>query len=190
MTRAVAHRTRSLAGAAIAVAVAASVLAGPGRAEARPRPTGGTPFSANKTFGFGLIIGEPIGLTAKYYLSESTALDFALGEYDRFRENDDIGVHIDFLWHPFVIGVADPFVIPLYIGLGGRIVGDDDDGPGDDDDDVDIGVRAPLGVALDFNRVPIDVFFELAIVIDLIDGDDNDDDDVDLDAALGVRYYF
>ena len=106
-----------------------------------------------------------------------------------FREDDDIGVHIDFLWHPVQIAAADPFVIPLYIGLGGRLVGDDDDGPGDDDD-LDFGIRAPLGVALDFNRVPIDVFFELAIVIDLVDGDDNDDDDVDVDAALGVRYYF
>lgn len=182
------HTTRGLAGAVITLAVAASVLAaGPRRADARPRPTGGTPFSANKTFGFGLIIGEPIGLTAKYYLSESTALDFALGEYDRFREDDDLGVHIDFLWHPVVIGTADPFVIPLYIGLGGRIVGDDDDGLRDDDD-IDLGIRAPLGVALDFNRVPIDVFFELAIVIDLID--DDDDDSVDLDAAFGVRYYF
>ncbi len=191
MTRAVARRTtRGIAGAAILLAITVSVLAArPGRAEARPRPTGGTPFSANKSFGFGLIIGEPTGLTAKYYLSESTALDFALGEYDRFRADRDLGVHIDFLWHPVQIVAVDPFVIPLYIGLGGRLVGDDDDGRGDDDD-LDLGIRAPLGVALDFNRVPLDVFFELAIVIDLVDGDDNDDDDVDLDAALGVRYYF
>ncbi|HWM88066.1 MAG TPA: hypothetical protein VNO33_19570 [Kofleriaceae bacterium] len=158
-----------------------------GRAEARPRPSGGTPFSANKTFGFGIVLGEPIGLTAKYYLSDSTALDFAFGEYDRFRDDDDLGVHMDFLWHPLTLATADPFVIPLYFGIGGRVVGDDDDGPGDDDD-VRVGVRVPVGVALDFNRVPLDIFFELAILIDFIA--DEDDDDVDLDPAVGVRYYF
>ena len=49
-------------------------------------------------------------------------------------------------------------------------------------------MRAPIGVALDFNRVPVDVFFELAILIELIN--DDNDDDVDLDAGIGVRYYF
>jgi hypothetical protein len=187
MNRAVALRGRS--GAACSLFLFASLVTSlavaPRTAEARPRPGGGTPFTANKSFGFGLILGEPIGLSAKYYLSASTALDFALGEYDRFREDDDIGVHVDFLWHPVVIATTDPFLLPLYIGLGGRLVGDDD---GPDDDDIDFGVRAPVGIALDFNRVPLDVFLELAIVIDLVD-DDDDDDDVDLDAAVGIRYY-
>jgi hypothetical protein len=185
MNRAVARFARGPAALVCSLLLAAALA--PADAHARPRPRGGTPFTANKSFGFGLILGEPIGLSAKYYLSESTALDFALGEYDRFREDDDLGVHIDFLWHPVVIATADPFLVPLYIGLGGRIVGDDDDGGGDDD--PEFGVRAPLGIALDFNRVPLDVFLELAIVIDLVDGDDDGDDDVDLDAAVGVRYY-
>ncbi len=181
------HTTRGPAGAACLLLLLSLLvtLLFPSPAEARPRPTGGTPFTANKTFGIGLILGEPIGLSAKYYLSESTALDFALGEYDRFREDDDLGVHIDFLWHPVTLLTADPFLLPLYFGIGGRIVGDDD---GPDDDELDFAVRAPLGVALDFNRVPVDVFFELAILIELIN--DDNEDDVELDAALGVRYYF
>jgi len=157
----------------------------PSRAEARPRPTGGTPFTANKTFGFGIMVGEPTGLTAKYYLGPSTALDFALGEFDRFRDDDDLGAHVDFLWHPLSLATADPFVVPLYFGIGGRLVADNNDG---NDDDPDLGVRVPVGVALDFNRVPIDVFFELAVIVELIN--DPGEDDVDLDAAIGVRYYF
>jgi hypothetical protein len=169
---------------------AVSVTVNPPPAEARPRPGGGgglSSFSANKTFGFGIMIGEPIGLSAKYYLSASTALDFAFGEYDRFREDDDLGVHMDFLWHPVVLATADPFIVPLYFGVGGRLVGDDDDGR-DNDDDIDFGIRVPVGVMLDFNRVPIDIFFELAMIVEIVDEDD--DDDVDLDAALGARYYF
>ena len=159
-------------------------LCAPAQARPRPHPSGGTPFTANKTFGIGLIIGEPIGLTAKYYFNQSTALDFAFGEYDRFREDDDLGVHMDVLWHPLSLVTADPFVVPLYFGLGLRVVDDDDPG----DDDLDAAIRAPVGVSLDFNRVPIDVFFELAILIEVVN--DDNDDEVDLDAALGVRYYF
>jgi hypothetical protein len=181
--------TRGPAGAAcvVFVLVLAFLMCVPeSSAQRRPRPRGGgTPFAANKTFGIGLMLGEPIGLTAKYYLSDSTALDFAFGEYDRFREDDDLGVHMDFLWHPLSLASAEPFVVPLYFGLGGRVVGDDD---GPDDDDIDLAVRAPVGVALDFNRVPLDVFFELALLIELVN--DDSEDDVDLDAAIGVRYYF
>jgi hypothetical protein len=192
MNRAVARCTRRDTAGALRfsvpltalIAVLVAVL--PAAAEARPRPSGGTPFTANKTFGLGLVVVEPIGLSAKYYLSESTALDFAFGEYDRFRDDDDLGVHADFLWHPFTIATTDPFLLPLYFGIGARVL-DDEDGP-DGDDDVNVGVRGPLGVALDFNRVPLDVFFELALIIELVD--DEDDDNVDLDAALGIRYYF
>lgn len=187
MNRAVALRAVPPAGLvrfALPLAVVLFVLTG--TAEARPRPSGGTPFSANKTFGIGLILVEPTGLTAKYYLSESTALDFAFGEYDRFRNDDDLGAHFDFLWHPLTLATADPFIVPLYFGLGARIV-DDEEEPGDDDD-LTIGLRAPVGVALDFNRVPIDIFVELALLIELVN--DETDDDVDLDVALGVRYYF
>jgi hypothetical protein len=157
----------------------------PAHARPRPRPSGGTPFTANKSFGLGIILFEPIGLTAKYYLSPSTALDFAFGEYDRFRDDDDLGAHVDFLWHPLTLVTADPFLLPLYFGLGGRLVGDDDEG---DDDDIDAAIRVPVGISLDFNRAPVDVFFEFAILIELINEDS--DDDVDLDAAIGVRYYF
>ncbi len=187
MNRAVALRAMPAARTvrfALPLFLVISVLAG--RTEARPRPSGGTPFTSNKTFGIGLILVEPTGLTAKYYLSESTALDFAIGEYDRFRNDDDLGAHVDFLWHPLTLVTADPFILPLYFGLGMRIV-DDEDGP-EDDDDLSVGLRAPVGVALDFNRVPIDIFIELALLIELIN--DETDDDVDLDVALGVRYYF
>ena len=40
---------------------------------------GGKRFEANKTFGLGLELGEPTGLTGKYFLSGTNALDFGLG---------------------------------------------------------------------------------------------------------------
>lgn len=179
---------RGVTGAACLLLLLCTIVCFPStsaQARPRPRPSGGTPFTANKTFGLGIILVEPTGLTGKYYLSPSTALDFGFGEYDRFRDDDDLGAHVDFLWHPLTLVTTDPFLLPLYFGVGGRIVGDDDEG---DDDDIDVAVRVPVGVAMDFNRAPFDVFFELALLIELIDEDS--DDDVDLDPAIGFRYYF
>ncbi len=171
--------------ARIVLAIGCVLAAMRAPAEARPRPSGGKPFTANKSFGVGLIVGEPTGFSAKYYLGPSTALDFALGEFDEFRDDNDLGVHVDFLLHPLVLATTDPFLLPLYFGLGGRLVDDDN---GDANDNLRLGIRGPVGVELDFNRVPIDVFFELAIIIDLIN--DDNDDDVEVDAAIGARWYF
>ena len=48
---------------------------------------------------------------------------------------------------------------------------------------------------MDFNSIPLDIFLELALVIDFIELDDDDDpydddDRVSLYGALGARYYF
>jgi hypothetical protein len=75
--------------------------------------------------------------------------------------------------------------MPFYLGIGGRIADFEDDL--DDDGDFNLGVRAPIGLMLDFNNVPLDVFFELALVIDFIGYDGVD---ADFNGALGVRYYF
>ena len=67
-----------------AVAVAALAAAG-GTASARRRPQLGKPFEANKTFGLGLMLGEPTGLTGKYFIAPQTAIDFGLGDYNYYR---------------------------------------------------------------------------------------------------------
>ncbi len=156
-------------------------------AEARPRPRSSN-FAANKTFGVGIMLGVPTGFSGKYYLSSSTAVDFGLGVVRGFGD-DGLHLHADFLWHPVSIVSAAPFEVPIYIGLGGRFADfdDNDNNDFDDDDYVRAGARAPLGIMLDFNNVPLDVFFELALVLDVVG---RDVPDADLNAALGVRYYF
>lgn len=158
------------------------------RAEARPRPANGTSsFSANKTFGLGLMLPSPLGLAGKYYLSGDTALDFGIGVLELVGP-DAFHVHADFLWHPVTLVQSAPLWMPLYIGVGGRIADyDRRDDDRDDDGDINVGVRLPVGIMLDFNNVPLDVFFELALVVDLIG---YDAPDADFYGALGVRYYF
>jgi hypothetical protein len=135
--------------------------------------------------GAGLIVGEPTGVSGKYYLTDDRAIDLAIGGAVVGR---GLQVHGDFLWHPWVLDQEPSFALPLYLGIGGRIL-NHNAGGSDDEDHVRIGVRAPVGILFDFTRVPLDVFAEVAGVLDYhTRGDDNFG--VDFNAGIGARYYF
>ncbi len=207
----IATRPRSRPSASLAlvtlvlgIAVAHAALA-PADAEARPRPAGKSRksnFEANKTFGLGIMLGAPTGLSGKYYLSASTAIDFGVGTIYGYRDRHGLHLHADHLWHPVSLVSAPALELPLYVGIGARYLNGDrcyqyaGNGRCDVryDDYAALGVRAPIGLALDFNNVPIDIFFELALVLDLVvDRDEFYDDNtfyIDLNGAIGFRYYF
>jgi hypothetical protein len=170
-------RTVCLAGAAGAVA-ALLVLATP-----RPARADGGPF------GLGLIIGSPTGISGKYYLGGTgEAIDFAIG--GALGGDRGLHVHADYLWHPVMLTQDAAFNLPLHVGVGARLL-DHDRGKDDGDDDFHIGVRVPGGITFDFTEVPIDVFIELALIMDFRAGDRHDDSiGLDLNAGVGVRYYF
>ena len=161
--------------------------------EARPRPKVQKDFEANKTFGLGLMLGSASGLSGKLYVSESTAIDFGIGAHQGFRDDRGLHIHADFLWHPVVLASPDSFELPLYLGLGFRYL--DHDRLDDRDDNRDhehLGIRGPVGLLLDFNRVPLDIFMELAMVLDVSSFDDarRDHGGLDIDGSIGLRYYF
>ena len=169
-------------------AVAALTTATVDDADARPRPKRGKKFVANKTFGLGLMLGAPAGLSGKWFYGRSTAFDFGVGVFRRWRDRDGLSFHFDHLWHPVSLASNESFELPLYVGIGARIIDFDDY-----DDGVSggtaLGLRAPLGIAFDFNEVPLDIFVELALVIDTF-RDRDDDFDGDLNFAVGARYWF
>ena len=137
--------------------------------------------------GIGLIVGEPTGVSAKYYLSDDRAIDGAIG-----AGLIDTGFHMhgDYLFHPWILETQDSFVMPLYAGPGLRfLVADSGRG---NDSVYHVGLRAAVGILFDFRNVPIDVFVEVAPVFEW-KFSDNDDDagfGVNVNAAAGVRYYF
>lgn len=184
----VGRRVRSTLPWLLAALVVTAIVAVP-RAEARPRPKASS-FQANKEFGIGLMVGAPTAIAGKYYLSSDTAIDGGIGVIRGFGRRDGLHLHADFLWHPAVLASADPFLLGLYMGIGGRVFDFDYDDNSDlrGEDDLGVGVRVPIGLMLDFNNVPIDVFFELALVVDFLV--DAGDADADFNGALGVRYYF
>src|SRR5688572_23975347 len=117
--------------------------------------------AAGGPFGLGLIIGSPTGLSGKLYLNRQNAIDFALGA--AFLSSRGLHAHVDYLWHPIMLTQDAGFFMPLYIGIGARIL-DHDHGRDDFDDDFHLGVRVPAGILFDFRTVPIDVFLEVALV--------------------------
>jgi len=153
--------------------------------DARPRPRRTKKFEANKTFGLGLMVGAPTALSGKYFYAGDKAFDFGIGTVRYWRGRSGLHLHADHLWHPVSL-ISDPaFEMPLYLGIGFRLFNFDDDY---NDGSTAIGLRVPVGIAIDLNNTPMDFFFELALVADfLVDHKDNYDGD--LEGALGFRFY-
>jgi hypothetical protein len=134
-------------------------------------------------FGLGVIIGEPTGLSGKYWLTRRTAVDFAAAW--SFADDGSLHLHGDWLMHRFDLIPVDEGSLPLYFGIGGRLRFSEDNGFGDSGDDVGLGLRIPVGLDYLFEAAPLDAFLEIVPILDLIP-----DSDVSLNASIGIRYWF
>ncbi len=126
--------------------------------------------------GIGVILGEPTGLSAKMWTSANTAFD--LGVAWSFSGNGHFHIHADYLIHRFGIFNVSKGALPLYFGVGGRIVFRDEA-------DDQIGIRFPIGIEYYFDDLPIAVFVEIVPILDLAPSSD-----FDINGGLGGRIYF
>ena len=127
--------------------------------------------SAEDTFGIGIMLGEPSGITIKKWLSEKTAFD--LGAAWSLSGEEAIHIHSDFLIHvPF----PDTPKLAFYYGIGGRVILSDT---------PHTGVRVPIGLNFIFTRVPFDSFVEIVPIVDI-----SPETGVAGNGAIGIRYYF
>ena len=128
------------------------------------------------SFGAGLILGEPTGVSMKLWLSGSNAVQGAVAW--SFSDNTNLHVHADYVWHRWDLFEVEKGKLPLYFGVGGRI-------RFRENVDDTLGVRFPVGVAYEFSDAPFDLFFELVPILDLAPNSE-----FDFNAAIGGRYYF
>jgi len=145
----------------------------------------GTSAPAQDQLGVGLILGEPTGLSVKYWLDDEHALDGAAAW--SFWDDDGFQLHADYLWHNYELldlGETEGRV-PVYYGLGARLKFEDDEdrGRGDDDDTV-FGIRVPLGITYRFDSRPLDLFAEVVPIVDLAP-----DVELNVNLAVGIRFY-
>ncbi|MCX7876110.1 MAG: hypothetical protein N2321_08100 [Melioribacteraceae bacterium] len=130
--------------------------------------------SQEKGIGIGIIIGEPTGISAKYWLDNNAALDFGLA-YSLFHTKSSFSLHTDYVIHNYSI-IKSEFKIPVYYGIGGRIRSYSEK--------IYLGARGVAGVLYIDKNLPIDAFIEIAPVFNLLP-----ETSLHLDLSIGVRYY-
>src|SRR5688572_10937967 len=102
--------------------------------------------------GWGVALGQPMGLTAKYWLDSTAAVDAFMG----YHFNSNFDMHADYLWHSFSSFSVQIGRMPFYLGLGGRVnLGNDSN----------FGVRLPLGLSYLLPADPIELYAEVAPVV-------------------------
>jgi hypothetical protein len=106
-------------------------------------------FSQQSDFGIGVILGNPTGISVKYWTGERIALDASLG-YMIARE-EHLMLSADFLAHLWSFD-SEGDRIRLYLGAGaglGFI------------SDISLSLRLPLGASYFFSSFPMEFFAEL-----------------------------
>jgi hypothetical protein len=128
----------------------------------------------DKGFGLGVILGEPTGISFKNWVGSRTAIDGGVAW--SFSGDDSLHLHLDYLVHNFNIFKAKKGKLALYYGIGGRVK---------IEEESRVGVRIPVGINYIFGDAPLDIFVELAPVLDLVPSTE-----FELTGGIGIRYYF
>lgn len=135
------------------------------------------------TFGVGIIVGEPVGITAKLYLTDDRAIQAAVGSA---FIGGGLQLHGDYVFHPYILQTRDSFVLPFYVGPGVRLI---DYSSGGNNNAWALGVRGVVGLLFDFKTVPLDAFFEVAPVLEY-KFSSGAGFQLALNVGAGIRYYF
>lgn len=144
---------------------------------AQRRP--GQPYSGpqlSRPTGLGMMIGEPTGISFKHWVSYKNAFDAGFA-WSFAGRGDELHVHADYLWHT-PLRSSDEAVrrTSFYIGVGGRMRFEGD---------TRVGARVPLGFAHFIKDTPLDVFFEVAPILDIVP-----ETDMSANGGIGLRYFF
>lgn len=119
----------------------------------------------------GIIVGEPTGLSAKFWTSGRTAVDFGVAW--SLGGSGSMHLHSDYLLHYWLqSGTA------LYLGLGGRMLVRDE---------PEIAARIPFGLQLNVAGGRLALFFELVPMLPLYP---DVDPGFDVNGGLGIRFRF
>ena len=128
----------------------------------------------DRGFGIGIILGQPTGLSIKSWTGNITAIDAAAAW--SFRGEGALHLHADILAHNFKLFSARKGQIPVYIGLGAKVVLESD---------LLLGARVPIGLDYLFPNAPFDLFAEIVPTMNLIPATE-----FDIGGGVGLRVWF
>ena len=155
------------------------LLAFASMALAQRRPTSPQRYSGpqmSRPTGLGMMIGEPTGISFKHWVSRRNAFDAGFA-WSFAGRGDELHLHADYLWHT-PLRSSDPAVrrTDFYIGIGGRARFEND---------ARIGARVPLGLVHFIKDTPLDLFIEIAPIMDLAP-----ETELSANGGLGLRNFF
>lgn len=131
------------------------------------------PASASefKEVGVGVIVGDPVGGTAKLWLDKDFAVDVGVGF------SGDVAFWGDILYHMWdIFPQPQEGKLGLYLGAGPRI---------ETRSDAEFGIRTIGGVTWRLAKHPLELFAEAGPVFRM-----TPHGGVDADGGVGVRFYF
>lgn len=127
--------------------------------------------------GLGIIFGEPTGVSFKYWTGRTMAID-AVAAWS-FADGSSFQLHADLLFHSFDLFQVERGRMVLFYGFGGRIKTKDING------DFVMSFRLPIGISYEFERAPVEIFVEIAPMLNLIPSTQ-----AAIGGGIGFRYYF
>lgn len=131
-------------------------------------------------FAVGVILGDPSGLSAKMKYDAGHSLDGALAYSS--GKHSGMQFHVDYLWDRARSWGTTQGPLDMYYGLGGRLISYNDDR---DKSQISIGPRGSIGLSFNVHNPNIELFGELAMVLDVAPSIS-----ADLDAGVGARIRF
>ena len=130
-----------------------------------------------KRTGLGIILGPATGVSGKYLLSKSKAIDWAMG-VELSKENS-FHIHVDYLWRHRKALKLGGLKLGWFWALGAKLRS------ADDDKDYRFGPRVAAGVNYRFRDVSFELFGEAAAVLNVVPKSDTD-----VSGAIGARFFF
>ncbi|AWV90130.1 hypothetical protein [Bradymonas sediminis] len=162
-----------------------------------------------RTLGVGLALGNPTSFTGKYHVSDSEAIDVHLGlfhSYGRSYWGNSLFLGGDYLFDLWTFVENGSITVPFYAGPGLGLLFDTRDYRdcrysdrfrcGDYGYyDFGFGPRMPIGVGIEFNNAPFELFLEMTPSMMILVRDANYGDRVSVrfdipNFALIARFYF
>ena len=145
----------------------------------------------SRPYGLGVILGEPTGITAKYWFDRRQAIDSTFS----YSFNDYFLLYADYLYHfPRAFGRSTEFLSQLnpYVGVGLELfIQTQDTGNQDrtyfrsDQGSTGLGIRIPLGIEWRPGSPPLGVFVELTPGVGVIPATFGF-----VQGGIGLRFYF
>ena len=132
-------------------------------------------FAAEGDKGIGILLGNPVGVTGKYWLPDNHAIDAGLGM--SWGRHSNLSFHSDYLLqNDAAFYYNDTVALDFYYGLGARM---------EFADEIELGARIPLGLVHKYEDSAADMFAEIAPIIDFLGRTG-----LELHFGFGARYYF